>query len=172
MIFCRMRAMAGVYLSAMLLLVGMSLAAHATQAVVEAGVSRAEMYATIGGTGAAILGAFWLLLGSHTSRMEKSVEALVSVMKEHHSDPMAHPAGSATRINPVMDKLDKLAESIAATHTEVVALRAEHNVIRDSEQEVCAMVKVMKDLRGAVSAASPRRDGDEPGSDHSDKRGA
>lgn len=84
MIIRRLRARASVYLSAILLLVGIALTAQATQPV-----TRSEMESYVLGTGvaggAAIFGAVWVLLQSKTGRIEQALDKLAegqSEMKE------------------------------------------------------------------------------------------
>jgi hypothetical protein len=121
-----------VYASALLLLVGLALAAHATQPVTRSQME-SFVYVVAAGSGSAILAAFWLLLTFVTSRVERTLEkhvgrleSMVSgfaeCMRDHHEDPMAHPRGSAVRLDPMNAKLDALGNAVASVHEQTSIL--------------------------------------------------
>lgn len=170
----RMRLRVGIHLSALMLIVGMALVAEATQPVTR---SQMESYAQwLFGTGLTTMaGAFWVLvnwinnktretLAASIDRVEKQVANLTALMHEHHIDPLAHPLGSANRIDPINEKLERM-------HDDLTQLIAEHRVIRGSEDEVCALVRMMAQKRDPADSPKPKRQDDPNGVDHRPERG-
>ena len=156
----RLRLRVPVYISALLLLAGIALVAQATTPV-----TRSEMesfvYVVVAGAGVCVVGSFWILLTyingrveAHISRLERAVEEVGVMMRDHHLDPLAHPVGSANRLEPINRKLDSIDHAL----TELIT---EHRVIRDTEDEVCALIR---------KNAAARRRTDSPEEDHTDER--
>lgn len=181
MILRRLRLRAGIYISALLLFAGLALGVQATQPV-----TRSEMesfvFTTLAGAGIAVVGSFWVLLQSTIGRTEKAADVrlerveklvgdLVAAMKAHHEDPLAHPAGSANRIDPINARLDELREALQQTHDVVTALHAEHQVIRGTEDEVCAVIRSLAGKRDPNESPKPRRKDDPSGTDNRPLRG-
>ena len=170
MILRRLRVTAGFYISGFLMLAGCTLGAHAGQVAASDTVTRAEMYATIGGAGAVVIGAIWVLLTTINGKTEKTltdavnrlefaVEKLVDGLTLHNVDPLAHTAASEHNHNPMNDKLDKLDSRQQEIYHVVVGLKAEHDLIRSEEDEVCSI------LRARRTAEAKKRSGDPAGFD-------
>lgn len=133
-----------VYVSAFLLLVGIALVAQATTPVTRSQME-SFVYTALAGAGVCIFGSFWVLLTyinarleRHVSRLEKAVEGVGVMMRDHHVDPQAHPIGSATRLDPIHAKLEVIDHSLTA-------LLSEHRVIRETEDEVCKLIRKKAD---------------------------
>jgi hypothetical protein len=92
----------------------------------------------------------------------EKVGTLSELMQDHHLDPLAHPAGSANRINPVMERLAELDNRLRQNHELLVKLHAEHTVIRGQEDETCRLVRQLADFK---KNAARRRATDPPGFD-------
>lgn len=131
---CRFRVRVPIYTSALLLCVGLALAAQATQPVTQSQME-SFVYASLAAAGVSIVAAFWILISFVTARVEKSLdqhvtrlEAMVAgfsrVMQEHHEDPMAHPRGSAVRLDPINAKLDSLGHILGTVHEQTAVLVA------------------------------------------------
>lgn len=166
MILRRLRLRAGFYISGFLMLAGCTLGAHAGQVAASDTVTRAEMYATIGGAGAVVIGAIWVLLttingktektlSDAVNRLEFAVEKLVDGLTLHNGDPLAHTAASEHNHGPMNEKLDKLAEQQRATHAVVVGLKAEHDLIRSEEDELCTILRARKQAEARKRADDP-----------------
>ncbi len=164
----RLRLRAGLYLSAILAFVGVSLAAQATQTV-----TRSEMEAFVYSTlavaalatltgGAGILA--WILARDrslqreHLSQIITEISELASglngeikALATHDDDPYAHRAASEHNHGPMDKKLDALDRKVDA-------------ILLDCEGRACS---------GRDPAASPyrRRRTDEAESDHTGERG-
>lgn len=140
----RLRRRAGMVVSGGLLLTGCSLGAHAAGVAVE-GVSRAELYVTIGTAGLVVFGAFWTLLGSATARMEASVNGLVEAMRLHQADQDAHPPAISSKTRPILDTLQRLDAKQDEVREALAGLLAEHRLIRASGCTDCAVLRARKD---------------------------
>ena len=120
----RLRSRALLYVSAILLLVGVSLTARATQPV-----TRSEMesfvYVTLAVSAGALIGAVWTLLSYHLGRLERMfdrgvarLEAAQSVSHEalrmHNDDPLAHVAAAEHNHGPILDRLDEIEARLGA----------------------------------------------------------
>lgn len=124
--------------------------------------------AALSWTGAVVSGlavVFAMISKSRDSEMRaairantEAVTALAEMFKEHHEDPFAHPAGSANRINPVMEKLDGLAEGQGVINRKLERLYAEHRVIRKTE--LCMMNAANLAQRNPMDSPNTRRDDD------------
>lgn len=119
---CRLRARSGLYLSALLLLAGVSLTARATQPV-----TRSEMesfvYVTLAVGAGALIGAVWTLLSYHLGRLERMFETGVSrleasqaraheLLRIHNEDEHAHTAASEHNHVPLEVRLDGIDERL------------------------------------------------------------
>jgi hypothetical protein len=91
-----------------------------------------------------------------TGRTEQAVDRLIATMQQHHEDPLAHPAGSANRINPVMERLGEIEGRLDKTHELLVMLHSEHRIIQRQESEICALIHKRR-------AEAKRRETDPPG---------
>lgn len=155
----RLRLRAGIYISAAMMLAGISLVAQAAQAV-----TRSEMesfvLATIGVAGVVVFSAFWVLLNTingrserallgSVTRLELAVEKLLIAMDAHNNNPMAHTAASEHNHGPMNKKMDAIEEKLDQ-------LLMEHRVIRGSEDEVCALVRSMA-KRNPSESPKPKR---------------
>ena len=129
-----------------LLLTGVTLTATATTPVTRSQME-SFVYVVVAGAGACLVAAFWVLMLTITGRTERAVERIVAALEAHHEDPLAHPAGSANRINPVMERLDLIEQRLEKTHDVLVELHAEHRVIRATEDEVCTLIRARADAR-------------------------
>lgn len=107
----RLRMRAGVYISGILLLLGLALAAQATT-----NVTRSEMesfvLAALGGAGVVVFGAFWILLITISGRSEKAlmksverlenaVAAFAAALAAHDNSPYAHQSASEHNHGPI-----------------------------------------------------------------------
>lgn len=130
----RLRLRVPIYTSAILLFAGIALAAQATTPVTRSQME-SFVYVTLAAAGASIIAAFWILIGFVTARVEKSLDSHVTrlegmvrgfadVMKEHHEDPLAHPRGSAQRLDPLTGKLDALGRALGSVHEQTSLLVA------------------------------------------------
>lgn len=121
----RLRLRTPVYVSACLLLAGLTLGAQGTQAV-----TRSEMESfvlmTIGGAGAVMFAAFWILLNALVGRIERTLTKSISELSEnqargfdalrwHDESPHAHRTASEhnhapmeAQMNEIEQKLDRL----------------------------------------------------------------
>lgn len=100
----------------------------------------------------------------------EAVTALAEMFKEHHLDPFAHPAGSANRIDPVMEKLDGLAAGQGVISRKLERLYSEHRVIRQTE--LCMMNAANLAKRDPALSPYPHRSTDSEGTDFTVFRGA
>ena len=166
MILRRLRLRAGFYISGFLMLAGCTLGAHATQVAASDAVTRAEMYATIGAAGAVVIGALWVLLttingktektlSDAVNRLEFAVEKLVDGLTLHNVDPLAHTAASEHNHNPMNEKLDKLDQRQQDIYRVVVGLKAEHDLIRSEEDELCSILRARRAAEAKKRTADP-----------------
>ena len=166
MILRRLRLRAGVYISGFLTLAGCTLGAHATQVAASDAVTRAEMYATIGGAGAVVIGAIWVLLttingktektlSDAVGRLEYAVGQMVEGLTRHNVDPLAHTAASEHNHGPMNEKLDKLDSRQQEIYHVVVGLKAEHDLIRSEEDELCSILRARRAAEEKRRAADP-----------------
>lgn len=152
-----LRRRARLVLSGVLLLAGCSLGAHAAGAAAVDGVSRSEMYLTLGAAGVVTFGAFWTLLGSAMSRMEASVNGLVRAMELHQADQDAHPPAISTKTRPILDTLQRLDTKQDEVREALAGLLAEHRLIRASGCTDCAVLRARKDAEPAPRDGVERR---------------
>lgn len=182
MIIRRLRAQAGIYVSALLLCAGVALANDpVTQSQM-----RSFVYETVGGAAVLVLVSFWALLIFFNARAERSLEAAITALKEtnddtkkaltdsvnklefgiekmldglhlHAVDPLAHPAASEHNHGPMNEQSKRIEQKLDQ-------LILEHRVIRGSEDEVCKFVRSM-------ATASPKRADDPPDFDGTKRRG-
>ena len=158
----RLRARSGLYLSALLLLAGVSLTARATQPV-----TRSEMesfvYVTLAVGAGALIGAVWTLLSYHLGRLERMFETGVSrleasqarsheLLRTHNEDAHAHTAASEHNHGPMQEQLDRLETQVGT-------------ILRDCEALTCGK-------RDPAASSSRRRASDPEGEDHAEERGA
>ena len=173
MIIRDLRYRAPVYLSALLLLMGIALVARATQPVTQSEM-RSFVYETIAAAAVLVVGAFWILLTTingrtertlteAVNRLESAVQKLIVGLEAHNSDPLAHSAASEHNHSPMNDKLDLMDERQQKIHDIVLGLKAEHDLIRSEEDELCAILRRRKE--------EPRRKSDPEGFDASKERG-
>ena len=129
----RLRCRAGLYVSAILLLAGISLTARATQPV-----TRSEMesfvYVTLAVGAGALVGAVWTLLSYHLGRLERMFDRGVArlelaqsqaqaAIRAHDEDTHAHGPASEHNHAPLLARIDALsnqAERIENTVGEVL----------------------------------------------------
>lgn len=154
MIIRRLRH-ASPYLISLGLLMGGSTAliGQATQAAIEPHVTRAELYATIGGAGAVIFGALWVLLRAQNAdmkgdlhgavaRLEGAVALYFDALRAHDDNPHAHCTASEHNHAPMERKMDHLAERF------------------DALVEECRVNRCAVGHRDPANSPHPRRDGD------------
>lgn len=169
MILVRIRTLAGLYLSGLLVFCGLSLAAQATQPV-----TRSEMesfvYSTLAVAALAVLSGgggmiAWILARDRSLQRENldqiitAISALatglnraVRALEQHDDDPYAHRAASEHNHGPMDKKLDALDRKVDA-------------ILLDCEGRACS---------GRDPSASPsrRRATDPDGADHTPERGS
>lgn len=173
MIIRRLRYSAPVYVSAFLLLVGISLVAHATQPMTES-QTKAFVFETVAAAGVVMFGSFWILLNtlvnrverslsSHVDRIEKALDDALSGMKDHDDNPRAHSAASEHNHKPMNDQMTQI-------ESKLDQLILEHRIIRGSEDEVCKFVRSMATHRDPKDSPKPKREGDS-GDDYTPLRG-
>lgn len=120
----RLRLRAGVYVSAMLLLVGAALTAHATQAVTSSQMHE-YVLTSLGAAGVVVFGAFWVLLITISGRSEKAlmasvqrlegaVAAFAEALAKHDGNPYAHQSASEHNHGPILDRLDEIEARLGA----------------------------------------------------------
>lgn len=165
------RSAAGTIVSAALLIAGCGLGAHAAGVAASEGVSRAELYGTLGAAGVVVFAAFWTLLTSSTSRMERSVDGLVKAIEMHQVDAEAHPRAITSRSRPLLEKLESLDAKQDEVREALAMLIAEHRVIRGVEDDVCKFVRSMSIPRDPNDSPSPRRKDDSDEDDFRPVRG-
>lgn len=118
-----MRLRAGVYFSALLLLVGVALTAQATQAVTSSQMHE-YVLTSLGAAGVVVFGAFWVLLitisgrsekalMASVQRLEKAVAEFTSALKEHDGGEHAHWPISE-RIDEIDKRIDAILRGCAA----------------------------------------------------------
>jgi hypothetical protein len=121
----RLRCRAGIYLSAMLLLVGMALSVAANEPITRS-QAEAMIDARLGAAGVLVVGAFWVLLLTISGRSERALTASIvrleaavtkftNDLAAHDSSPYAHRAASEhnhgpleARLGDMEKKLDKI----------------------------------------------------------------
>lgn len=148
----RIRLRTPVYVSACLLLAGLTLGAQGTQAV-----TRPEMESfvlmTIGGAGAVMFAAFWILLNALVGRIERTLTKSISeiadnqargfnALRWHDESPHAHRAASEHNHAPMERKMDHLAERF------------------DALVEECRIGRCAVGHRDPANSPHPRREGD------------
>lgn len=111
----RVRRAAPHMISVGLMLCSGGLIAQATSAAADPGVSRAELYATLGTAGAVVFAAFWVLLRAHSAdlsasveRLEKNVSRYFDALRLHDESPHAHGAASKENHLPIFERLDDI----------------------------------------------------------------
>lgn len=130
----RLRTRVGIYASAMLLLVGVALTAHATQAVT---TSQMQSYVlgVVGAAGAVVFGAFWILLITISGRSEKALmasvarlEAAVSDFKHsldaHDGSPFAHRSASEHNHGPMVASIERIETTLERVGGHIAGLLA------------------------------------------------
>lgn len=160
MILRRLRLRAGVYVSAMFLLVGLTLAAMANEPITR---SQAESMidARVAAAGLAVVAAFWILLMTFMGRVERAVStatavALAAALKAHDEAPLAHSAASEHNHGPMNAQSDRIEEKLDA-------LILEHRIIRGTEDEVCSVIRSLaKQKRDPKESPHARRRDDPP----------
>lgn len=173
MIIRRLRYSAPVYVSAFLLLVGISLAAHATQPMTES-QTKAFVFETIGAAAVVTFGSFWLLLNTlvnrverslsaHVDRIEQALDDALAGMKAHDENPRAHYEASEHNHKPMNEQMNSI-------ETKLDNLLMEHRIIRGAEDEVCKFVRQMATHRDPKDSPKPKREGDS-GDDYTPLRG-
>lgn len=70
-----------------------------------------------------------------------AVSALAEMLKQHHLDPDAHPAGSRARIDPIKATLEKLAGKQEEIHLKLTTLVAQHETIQEQEGGICTALR-------------------------------
>lgn len=179
MILCRLRRRAGLYISVLLLLVGASLTARATQPV-----TRSEMesfvYVTLAVGAGALIGAVWTLLSYHLGRLErmfeKGVERLEAAqavahdaVRLHNDDPHAHGPASEHNHGPMYAQMDRIEQQGEATAELLNQLIRDHNRIQQEEGAICAALAEIR-KRDPKDSPKPHRKGDS-GTDYTALRG-
>jgi len=167
-VIVRLRLRAGLYLSALLAFVGVSLAAQATQAVTRSEME-AFVYSTLavaalatltGGAGiiAWILARDRSLQREHLSQIITAISELatglnraVKALETHDEDPYAHGPASEHNHGPMDKKLDELDRKVDA-------------ILLDCEGRACAH-------RDPSVSPYRRRQTDPDGADHTPERG-
>lgn len=155
----RVRFRAPLYIAWGLFFLAWTIAARATTPVLESHM-REFVYWTIGVVIFSLVGAGGAFVSYLNARMERSferaigrleknVEDIGEMLRSHHLDPLAHPIGSANRIDPINEKLD-------AMHDELTQLLTEHRIIRAEDNEICALLR----KRDTAQSPHPRRSGD------------
>lgn len=165
----RLRSRAGLYVSAILLLAGISLTARATQPV-----TRSEMesfvYVTLAVGGGALVGAVWTLLSYHLGRLERMFSSGVerielaqaraqAEVRAHDDDPHAHGPASEHNHGPLMEQIETIASRAERIENAV------GEVLRDCEALGCR-------ARDPRASLQPKRSGDPEGFDGRGMRGA
>ena len=165
----RLRLRAGLYLSALLAFVGVSLAAQATQTVTRSEME-AFVYSTMAVAGLATLGGgagviAWILARDRSLQREHLAQIITAIselatglnravraLEQHDDDPYAHRAASEHNHGPMDKKLDALDRKVDA-------------ILLDCEGRACS---------GRDPSASPsrRRATDPDGADHTPERGS
>mgnify|MGYP000893684675 CR=1 FL=1 len=170
----RVRFRAPLYIAWGLFFLAWTIAARATTPVLESHM-REFVYWTIGVVIFSLVGAGGAFVSYLNARMERSferaigrleknVEDLGEMLRSHHLDPLAHPIGSANRLDPINEKLDVL-------HDSLTQLLTEHRIIRGSEDEVCMLVRSLAQKRDPMESAATKRHDDTNGLDHRPERG-
>ena len=164
----RIRLRAGLYLSGLVLFVGVALAAHATQPV-----TRSEMesfvYAQLAVSAVAVLGGgagilAWILARDRSLQREHLAQIISAIsdlasglnrairaLEDHDKSPYAHAAASEHNHAPLDERLDELDHKIDA-------------ILRDCETRVCGP-------RDPMASGRVRRASDPEGFDGRPERG-
>ena len=154
----RLRLRAGVYVSAMLLLVGFACAAMATDPITKS-QAEAMIDSRLAAAGVLVFGAFWVLLLTFTGRQEKALTASIlrlevavasftKALADHDASPLAHTAASEHNHDPMNAQADRIEEKLDS-------LIMEHRVIRGTEDEVCSVIRSLANQK-RDPAGSPR----------------
>lgn len=179
MILCRLRRRAGLYLSVILLLVGVSLTARATQPV-----TRSEMesfvFLLIGGAACVLFAAVWTLLAYHLGRLERMFQSwkedmasAVAMAREslrlHDEDEHAHGPASEHNHGPMYAQMDRIEAQGTETAELLHQLIRDHNRIQQEEGAICAALAEFR-KRDPKDSPRPHRKGDS-GTDYTALRG-
>ena len=160
--------------------IGMALTAVAQVAKLDY-VTTGELHRTVlvtflSGAGVVLAGLAWVYARDQRSRDRRADDAisaaaeesrettrqireLAGIVRAHHEDFAAHPAGSIGRVDRIEGKLDNLVEV-------VVGLRREHELIR--ETEMCLLRNPAR--RDPADSPKPRRADDPPREDFTKPR--
>lgn len=178
MILCRLRRRAGLYLSAILLLAGVSLTARATQPVTYSQME-SFVYVTIAAAAGLLLGAVWTLLSYHLGRLERlfkdSIERLENAegatreaLRLHNESEHAHTAASEHNHGPMNAQMDRIEQQGTKTAELLNQLIRDHNRIQQEEGAICAALAEFG--KRDPKDSKPHRKGDS-GTDYTALRG-
>ena len=174
MILRRLRLRAGIYVSALLLLVGLALAARATEPITKS-QAEAMIDSRLAAAGVLVFGAFWVLLLTFTGRQERALTASIlrleaavasftKALADHDASPLAHTAASEHNHDPMNAQAGRIEEKLDA-------LILEHRVIRGTEDEVCHAIRSLANQkRSPADSPNPKRKTDS-GDDYTPLRG-
>jgi hypothetical protein len=161
-----LRFRAPLYLAVTLFLAGFALTAKATTPVLESQM-KAFVYWTLAVVLFAVLGsaaAFISYLDARRERafdiaigrLEAGVERAFAAIAAHDNNSLAHTAASEHNHSPMNEKLDRLDQRQQEIYHVVLGLKAEHDLIRSEEDELCSI------LRARRAAEIKRRSADPP----------
>lgn len=163
----RLRLRVRVYLSAGMLLLGLSLGAAANEPITKS-QAQAMIDGRLAAAGVLVFGAFWVLLLTFTGRQEKALTASIlrlevavanfaKSLSEHDINPRAHTAASDHNHDPMNEKLDALAAGQHSLNVKLERLYSEHRVIRRTER---CLLQTRTERRDPSDSPSPRRKDD------------
>ena len=172
----RLRARVPVYVSALMLLVG------ATLALANEPITRSQaesmIDARIAAAGLAVFGAFWVLLLTISGRSEKALAASIDRLDKtvaefkrslelHDSSPFAHGPASEHNHAPLLVKVDRIEEEIERVDSDIERMKTGfEEFVRFCKSHQCA-----SGARNPADSPKPRREDDPPDFDGTARRG-
>ena len=176
MILRRLRARVPVYLSALMLLVG------ATLALANEPITRSQaesmIDARIAAAGVIVFGAFWVLLLTISGRSEKALAASIDrldktvaefkrALETHNESPFAHGPASEHNHAPLMAKLERIEAENERIDADIDRMKTGlEEFVRFCKSHQCAL-----GARSPADSPKPRREDDPPDFDGTKHRG-
>ena len=172
----RLRARVPVYISALLMLIG------ATLAVANEPITRSQAESMIdsrlAAAGLVVFGAFWVLLLTISGRSEKALAASIDrldktvaefkkALELHDSSPFAHGAASEHNHTPLMAKLERIEAENERLDADIERMKTGfEEFVRFCKSHQCAF-----GARNPADSPKPRREDDPPDFDGTARRG-